>query len=38
MGCDAGQGYLISRPAPAEELTPWLIGHIGEDSLAASTS
>ena len=22
MGCDAGQGYLISRPAPAEELTP----------------
>ncbi len=35
MGCDAGQGYLISRPAPAEELTPWLVGHIGEDSLAA---
>ena len=24
MGCDIGQGYLISRPAPAEELTPWL--------------
>ncbi len=24
MGCDAGQGYLISRPAPADELTPWL--------------
>jgi EAL domain-containing protein (putative c-di-GMP-specific phosphodiesterase class I) len=24
MGCDTGQGYLISRPAPAEELTPWL--------------
>ncbi len=38
MGCDAGQGYLISRPAPAEELTPWLVGHIGEDSLAVSTS
>jgi diguanylate cyclase (GGDEF)-like protein len=37
MGCDAGQGYLISRPAPAEELTPWLVSHIGEDSLAAST-
>ncbi len=38
MGCDTGQGYLISRPAPAEELTPWLVGHIGEGSLAASTS
>ncbi len=37
MGCDTGQGYLISRPAPAEELTPWLIGHMGEDSLVAST-
>jgi diguanylate cyclase (GGDEF)-like protein len=24
MGCDAGQGYLISRPVPAEELTAWL--------------
>ncbi len=38
MGCDTGQGYLISRPAPAQELTPWLMGRIGEDSLAASTS
>ncbi len=38
MGCDAGQGYLISRPASAEELTPWLVGHIGEGALAASTS
>ncbi len=38
MGCDTGQGYLISRPAPAEELTPWLMGRIGEDSLAATTS
>ena len=37
MGCDAGQGYLISRPAPAEELTPWLLGHAGEDSLAAGS-
>jgi diguanylate cyclase (GGDEF)-like protein len=36
MGCDAGQGYLISRPTPAEELTPWLVGHIGEGSLAVS--
>ncbi len=38
MGCDTGQGYLISRPVPAEELTPWLVSRIGEDSLAASTS
>ncbi len=37
MGCDTGQGYLISRPAPAEELTPWLMGRIGEDSLAAGS-
>jgi diguanylate cyclase (GGDEF)-like protein len=34
MGCDTGQGYLISRPTPAEELTPWLVGHIGEGSPA----
>jgi diguanylate cyclase (GGDEF)-like protein len=38
MGCDTGQGYLISRPAPAEEITPWLVGHVGEDSLAVSPS
>jgi diguanylate cyclase (GGDEF)-like protein len=37
MGCDTGQGYLISRPAPAGELTPWLMGRIGEDSLAAGS-
>ena len=24
LGCDAGQGFLISRPAPAAELTAWL--------------
>ncbi len=37
MGCDTGQGYLISRPAPAEELTPWLAGRIGEDSVVAGS-
>ena len=29
MGCDAAQGYLISRPAPAEELTDWLRERVG---------
>jgi EAL domain-containing protein (putative c-di-GMP-specific phosphodiesterase class I) len=28
MGCDTGQGYLISRPAPAEELTDWLRARV----------
>jgi EAL domain-containing protein (putative c-di-GMP-specific phosphodiesterase class I) len=26
LGCDIGQGYLISRPVPASELTAWLVG------------
>jgi diguanylate cyclase (GGDEF)-like protein len=38
MGCDTGQGYLISRPAPAEELAPWLIGHADEDSAVAKST
>ncbi len=38
MGCDIGQGYLISRPAPAAELTPWLIGHAGGDPVAAGSA
>jgi EAL domain-containing protein (putative c-di-GMP-specific phosphodiesterase class I) len=24
LGCDAGQGYYLSRPAPATELESWL--------------
>jgi hypothetical protein len=23
MGCDSGQGYLMSRPIPANEFGPW---------------
>ena len=37
MGCDTGQGFLISRPAPADELTPWLVGRLGEDSVVAGS-
>jgi diguanylate cyclase (GGDEF)-like protein len=37
MGCDTGQGFLISRPAPAAELTPWLVGRLGEGSVAAGS-
>ena len=38
MGCDIGQGYLISRPAPAAELTPWLIGRAGGDPVVAGSA
>ncbi|HWX86897.1 MAG TPA: EAL domain-containing protein [Solirubrobacteraceae bacterium] len=31
IGCDIGQGYLISRPLPAEELVKWLEGRVGDD-------
>ncbi len=37
MGCDSGQGYLISRPAPPEELTPWLRERMMRDSAVASS-
>jgi diguanylate cyclase (GGDEF)-like protein len=34
LGCDVGQGYLISRPLPAGELTSWLCAHAGEPAVA----
>jgi predicted signal transduction protein with EAL and GGDEF domain len=27
LGCDKGQGYLFSKPLPAEELLVWLVAH-----------
>ncbi|MBA3911246.1 MAG: diguanylate cyclase [Rhodobacter sp.] len=27
LGCGHVQGYVIARPLPAEDVTPWLIGH-----------
>jgi diguanylate cyclase (GGDEF)-like protein len=27
FGCDTAQGFFLSRPVPAEELTEWLHGH-----------
>jgi len=38
-GCELAQGYFISKPKPASELTPWLLKQLGietensEDSL-----
>jgi diguanylate cyclase (GGDEF)-like protein len=26
LGCDVGQGYYLSRPVPADELTSWMLG------------
>jgi EAL domain-containing protein (putative c-di-GMP-specific phosphodiesterase class I) len=29
LGCDSAQGYLISRPLPADDLTAWLEANPG---------
>jgi diguanylate cyclase (GGDEF)-like protein len=29
LGCRAGQGYLFSRPRPADVLRPWLLERLG---------
>jgi diguanylate cyclase (GGDEF)-like protein len=28
LNCDEGQGYLLARPLPAEELTSWVVAHV----------
>jgi len=35
MGCDQAQGYLISRPLPAERLARWLENCVRPALLAA---
>jgi diguanylate cyclase (GGDEF)-like protein len=35
LGCDNAQGYLIKRPCPADELTPWLQAESRHGSRAA---
>jgi len=30
LGCDLAQGYHLSRPLPADDLTPWLEQRIGQ--------
>jgi EAL domain-containing protein (putative c-di-GMP-specific phosphodiesterase class I) len=27
MGCDAAQGYYLSRPVPADEVQAWVTGR-----------
>jgi EAL domain-containing protein (putative c-di-GMP-specific phosphodiesterase class I) len=32
LGCDAAQGYYLSKPVPAEALTSWMRGRAAEPS------
>lgn len=36
IGCDAIQGYYISRPVPAQDLDQWLAQHATEPAAQAS--
>jgi diguanylate cyclase (GGDEF)-like protein len=38
LGCDIAQGYLISRPLPAEEVTSWLYSALGLGEVASAGS
>jgi EAL domain-containing protein (putative c-di-GMP-specific phosphodiesterase class I) len=38
LGCETGQGYFISRPAPGAELTPRLLRLSGRNDRATSRS
>jgi len=38
MGCQHGQGYYLSRPLPAEELTSWLQRKAGHPPHHSSRS
>jgi EAL domain-containing protein (putative c-di-GMP-specific phosphodiesterase class I) len=29
LGCDEAQGFYLSRPVPAHQLTDWLVGRRG---------
>jgi diguanylate cyclase len=36
MGCDAAQGYYLSRPVPADEVRSWVTGRAVPDAALAS--
>ena len=36
LGCDLAQGFFISRPIPAGELSPWLADRVRTAALAKS--